>query len=113
MTSHITGLVTTSFAILRQLKSASLSHAGCDSPSSAKFDPEQNRSLQCCLCRLATTQHHSAPGGRQRCCSLNLEFLLFPCICCSFQHPLYFSKASKQLQRTEFFRIVVKLVESH
>src|SRR6218665_2625939 len=103
MTSHITGLVTTSFAILRQLKSASLSHAGCDSPSSAKFDPEPNRSLQCCLCRLATTQHHSAPGGHQLCCSLNLELLLFPCICCSFQHPLYFSTALNNFSEQNFF----------
>src|SRR6218665_1368655 len=47
----------------------SVSHTGCNSPSSAKFDPELNRLLQCRLCRLATTQHHSAPGGYQRCCS--------------------------------------------
>src|SRR6218665_1367110 len=47
----------------------SVSHAGCDSPSSAKFDPEPNRLLQCHLCQLATAQHHSAPGGHQSCSS--------------------------------------------
>src|SRR6218665_918643 len=51
----------------RDLSSAgvcfSVSHAGCDSPSSAKFDPEPNRLLQCRICQLATTQHHSAPGS--------------------------------------------------
>src|SRR6218665_845516 len=46
----------------------SVSHAGRDSSSGAKFDPESNRLLQCRLCRLATTQHHSAPGSHQRCC---------------------------------------------
>src|SRR6218665_1903281 len=39
------------------------------SSSGAKFDPEPNRLLQCRLYRLATTQHHSAPGSHQRCCS--------------------------------------------
>src|SRR6218665_2704768 len=47
----------------------SVSHAGCDSSSSAQFDPEPNRLLQCHLCWLATTQHHLAPGSHQRCCS--------------------------------------------
>ena len=36
---------------------------------SAKFDPEPNRLLQCRLCQLATTQHHSAPDSHQLCCS--------------------------------------------
>src|SRR6218665_2200118 len=47
----------------------SVSHAGRDSSSGAKFNPEPNRLLQRRLCRLATTQHHSAPGCHQRCCS--------------------------------------------
>src|SRR6218665_3048602 len=34
----------------------SVSHAGRDSSSGAKFDPEPNRLLQCRLCWLATTQ---------------------------------------------------------
>src|SRR6218665_2008855 len=64
MTSHITGLVRTSFAILSSAGVCfSVSHAGCDSPSSAKFDPEPNRLLQCRICQLAITQHHSAPGS--------------------------------------------------
>src|SRR6218665_2507311 len=47
----------------------SISHAGCYSPSSTKFDPQPNRLLQCRFCRLATTQHHSASGSHQRYCS--------------------------------------------
>src|SRR6218665_1274283 len=71
MTSHITGLVRTSFAILRQLRSVSrsLTQDATRHHFGAKFDPEPNRLLQCRLCRLATTQHHSAPGSHQRCCS--------------------------------------------
>ena len=48
----------------------SVSYAGWDSPSSAKFEPEPNRLglLHYRLCRLATKQHHSAPGGNQRYC---------------------------------------------
>ena len=61
MTSHITGLVRTSFAILGQLRS--VSHPGRASSSGTKFDLEPNRLLQCRLCRLATTQHSF--GSRQ------------------------------------------------
>src|SRR6218665_1119492 len=65
MMSHITGLVRTKLAEV----CLTVSHAGRDSSSGAKFDPEPNRLLQCRLCQLATTQHRSAPGSHQRCCS--------------------------------------------
>ena len=47
MMSHITGLVRTKLAEV----CLTVSHAGRDSSSGAKFDPEPNRLLQCRLCR--------------------------------------------------------------
>ena len=69
MSSHVTGLVRTSFAILRQLRSVSRSLTLDVTRHLVQSNPEPNRLLQRRLCRLATAQYQSASGGHQRCCS--------------------------------------------